>query len=172
VSRAIKKSFLTLNGVNRLLKEMNEPIITTRAVNSEEQFIHTKESYAQIIHTLDTSYDVVHGWAISKEQLVVLNDSMSIITPKLFEVGGTNSFEEDNEVISKSKGEVLFFVKGWEPPTMDFVDYLQELSQKVDKVIVAPIGTVENNYVIEKNSIDIWDRKLTQLAKANVWLKR
>ena len=172
VSRAIKKSFLTLNGVDRLLKEMNEPIITTRAVKSEERFIHTKESYTQIIHTLDASYDVVHGWAISKEQLAVLNDSMSIITPKLFEVGGTNSFEEDNEVISKSKGEVLFFVKGWEPPTMDFVDYLQELSHKVDKVIVAPIGTVENNYTIEKNSIDIWDRKLTQLAKANVWLKR
>ena len=172
VSKAIKKSFLTLNGVNRLLKEMNEPIITTRAVKSEEKFIDTKQSYAQIIHTLDTSYDVVHGWAISKEQLVVLNDSMSIITPKCFEVGGTNSFEEDNKIISKSKGEVLFFVKGWEPPTMDFVDYLQELSRKVDKIIVAPIGTVENNYVIEKNSIDIWDRKLTQLAKANVWLKR
>jgi len=172
LSRAIKKSFLTLKGANRLLKEMNEPIITTRAVNDEEKFVPTEESYAQIIHALDASYDVVQGWAIPKEQLVVLNDSFSVIAPKFFEVGGANSFEEDNEVISKSQGEVLFFVKGWEPPTMDFVDYLQELSRKVDKVIVVPVGTAENNYEIKQHTIDVWDRKLSQLAEEKVWLKR
>jgi len=172
LNRAIKKSFLTLKGANSLLKEMNEPIITTRAVNDEERFVPTEESYVQIVHTLDTSYDVVQGWAISKEQLVVLNDSMSVIAPKFFEVGGANSFEEDNEIISKSHGEVLFFVKGWEPPTMDFVDYLQELSHNVDKVIVVPVGTAENNYEIKQSSIDVWDRKFSQLAEEKIWLKR
>ena len=172
LSKAIKKSFFTLKGATRLLKEMNEPIITTCAANDEERFVATKESYGQIVHTLDTSYDVVQGWAIDKEQLVVLNDSMGVIAPKFFEVGGANSFDEDNEVISNSHGEVLFFVKGWEPPTMDFVDYLQELSQKVDKVIVVPIGTAANNYDIKQSTIDVWDRKLTQLAEDKVWLKR
>ena len=172
LNRAIKKSFLTLKGARRLLKEMNEPIITTRAVNDEEKFIPTEESYEQIIHTLDASYDVVQGWAIPKEQLVVLNDSMSVIAPKFFEVGGANSFEEDNEVISHSHGEVLFFVKGWEPPTMDFLDYVQELSKKVDKIIVVPVGTAENNYEIKQSTIEVWDRKLSQLAEEKVWLKR
>jgi len=172
LDRAIKKSFLTLKGSSRLLKEMNEPIITTRALNDEERFVPSEENYEQIIHVLDASYDVVQGWAIPKEQLVVLNDSFSVIAPKFFEVGGANSFEEDNEVISKSHGEVLFFVKGWEPPTMDFVDYLQELAQKVDKVIVVPVGTAENNYEIKQRTIDVWDRKLSQLAEEKVWLKR
>ncbi|MEA1880224.1 MAG: DUF2868 domain-containing protein [Campylobacterota bacterium] len=170
--RAIKKSFLTLTGVVKLLREMNEPIISTHALYDEEVFVPTKENYEQIIQKLDSSYDVVQGWAISKEQLVVLNDSMRVIAPKFFEVGGANSFDEDNVAISKSKGEVLFFVKGWEPPTMDFVDYLLELILSVDKVIMVPVGTAANNYEIQQSAVDIWDRKLTQLNEAKVWLKR
>jgi len=172
LNRAIKKSFLTLAGANRLLREMNEPIISTHALHDEEAFVPTKENYGQIIHRLDASYDMVQGWAISKEELVVLNDSMGVMVPKFYEVGGTNSFDEDNEIISKSKGEILFFVKGWEPPIMDFVDYLTELCAKVDKVIVAPVGTVENNYEIKQSAIEVWDRKLTELNEEKVWLKR
>jgi len=172
VNRAIEKSFLTLKGTHRLLKEMNEPIITTRAVNDEKRFVPTKESYEHITHTLEASYSMVQGWAIPKEQLVVLSDSMSIIAPKFFEVGGSNSFEEDHEVIVKSQGKVLLFVKGWEPPTMDFIDYIQELIKKVDAVTIVPVGTADNHYEIKQSTIDVWDRKLSQLAEEKVWLKR
>jgi hypothetical protein len=172
LNRAIKKSFLTLNGARRLLSEMNDPIISTRASNNESLFVPSSESYGQIIQKLDTSYDMVQGWAIDKANLVVLNDSMGVISPSFFEVGGSNSFDEDNEIIAKSKGEVLFFVKGWEPPTMDFVDYLQQLSAKVDKVIVVPVGTAEDHYEIASEDVDVWDRKLSQVKGENVWLKR
>jgi len=170
--RAIGKSFLSLTGANKLLREMNEPIITTTASKEEVVFIPSTENYTQIINQLDTSYDIVQGWAISKENLVVLSDSMHVIAPKFFEVGGTNSLAEDKEIISKSHGEILFFVKGWEPPTMDFVDYLEALSAKVDKVIVVPVGTAQKHYVVEAMYVDVWDRKLTEINKANVWLKR
>ena len=170
--RAVKKSMLSLTGASKLLREMNEPIITTHALKNEEIFMATKENYKQIIHHLDASYDVVQGWAISKDQLVVLCDSMGIIAPVFFEVGGSNSFDEDNEIISKSKGEVLLFVKGWEPPTMDFVDYMKDLCIKVDKVVLVPVGTAENNYKVKQKTIDIWDRKLIQIDEAKVWLKR
>ena len=169
---AIKKSFLTLNGAGKLLREMNEPIITTRATNDEDIFVPNAQSYGQILHQLDASYDLVQGWAISKEQLVVLTDSIHVIAPQFFEVGGSNTFEEDNEIISKSHGEVLFFVKGWEPPTMDFADYLKELTLKVDKVVIVPVGTVENHYEIKQSAIDVWDRKLSQMNEKKVWLKR
>ncbi len=39
--------------------------------------------------------------------LLLLGDSMEVIAPKHFEVGGTNTFEEDTEVISDSHGEVV-----------------------------------------------------------------
>ena len=170
--KAVKKSLVTLDGAVKLLTEMNEPIISTHAPQDEEVFVPHERSYTQIVSHLDTSYDVIQGWAISKEQLMVLGDSMSVIAPKFFEVGGTNSFNEDNEIISKSKGEVLFFVKGWEPPTMDFVDYLTELSRKVDKVILVPVGTTKDAYKIKEKFVEVWDRKLSQINEDKVWLKR
>jgi hypothetical protein len=170
--RAIRKSFLTLPGADKLLTEMNEPIISTHALKDEVIFIPTKESYVNIINRLDVSYDAIHGWALTKDNLVVLGDSMHVIAPQFFEVGGANSLEEDSEIIAKTHGEVLFFVKGWEPPTMDFVDYLEELSKKADKVLIVPVGTAENNYEIASSGVDVWDRKLTQISNAKVWLKR
>jgi len=35
-----------------------------------------------------------------------------------------------------------------------------------------PVGTAENNYEIKQHTIDVWDRKLSQLAEEKVWLKR
>jgi hypothetical protein len=170
--KAVKKSLLTLEGASTLLGEMNAPIISTHAQGEEEVFVQNAEDYARVLSHLDASYDVLQGWAIASEQLAVLSDSMGVIAPKMLEVGGANSFEEDSEVISKSKGEVLFFVKGWEPPTMDFVDYIEELCKKVNKVVLVPVGTAENAYIIKPKAIDVWDRKLSQLDEEKVWLKR
>ncbi len=169
---AIKESLLTLKGTSKLLREINEPIISTHAKKRESTFIPNDKSYEQIINALDASYDVIHGWAIPHDELLLLGDSMQVIAPRHFEVGGANSFDEDAEVISKSHGEVLLFVKGWEPPTMDFVDYLSDLAGKVDKVIVMPIGTMENYYEITDKEIDVWENKLSLLKNKKVWLKR
>ncbi len=172
LSRAVKQSFLTLNGTMRLLREINEPIISTHAKKREVAFSPNDKRYEQIVNTLDASYDGVQGWAITHDELLVLGESMQMISPTYFEVGGGNSFEEDSEIISKSHGEVLLFVKAWEPPTMDFVDYLNELTAKVDKVIVMPVGTIENDYETSNKEIDVWAHKLSLLGDVKVWLKR
>ena len=97
---------------------------------------------------------------------------MQVIAPNYFEAGGTNSFDEDSEVISKSHGEVLLLVKAWEPPTMDFIDYLNDLAEKADKVIVMPIGTKKNDYEAMDKEVDVWENKLSLLKNMKVWLKR
>ena len=171
-SSAVKQSLLTLKGTTKLLREINEPIISTHSKKREKVFIEGDESYSQIVNTLDASYDVIQGWTIGHDELLVLGDSMKIISPEHFEVGGTNSLEEDSEVIFKSQGEILLFVKAWEPPTMDFIDYLTELTDNVDKVIIVPIGTVENHYETTHKEIDVWENKLSLLGDVRVWLKR
>ena len=168
---AVKKSFLSLEGVSSLLRDMNEPIITSNAeekvVNSEE----TMQGDLQTLQKLDASYDMVQGWAMSEEKPVLLNDAKGVISPLVFDVGGTNSLEEDMEIIHKSHGEVLLYVKAWEPPTMDFMDYLEALLKGVDKVVVVPVGTEEENYNPKSKMVDIWMRKLTLLDSRKVWLK-
>ena len=168
---AVQKSFLSLKGATQLLQEMNEPIISTHAKRAEKSFISSTTGYAQTLETLDTSYDLIQGWAITHDELLVLGDSLHVIAPIHFEVGGANSFDEDNEVISKSHGEVLLTVKAWEPPTMDFVDYVTDLSAKVDKIVVMPIGTSDNLYQTTQNALDVWANKLALVNNEKVWLK-
>lgn len=171
-NRAVKRSLLALKGATKLLREINEPIISTHAKRNESTFIPNEKSYGQIVNSLDASYDSIHGWAIPHDELLLLGDSMQVIAPEYFEAGGRNSFQEDSEVISKSHGEVLLLVKAWEPPTMDFVDYLSDLTKKVDKVVVMPIGTKKDDYEASNREIDVWENKLSLLKNVKVWLKR
>jgi len=169
--QALKRSFLNLDGVQTLLKTMNEPLITTSSPQFEKQFEGKGNHYAQEIHAFDNSYDRTLGWAMSEEMLPVLNDVMQIISPVLENVGGTNTLDEDREVVLKSKGEVLFYVKAWEPPTMDFVDFLESLAKVAEKIIVAPVGMSENGYRPKENELAVWGRKLQDLGEKKVWLK-
>ena len=170
--RALRRSFLSVEGAQKLLNDMNEPIISTHAKEDEVMFDQSNSPYKNMVDGLDASYDMVQGWAIPKEQLRVICDSMKIISPKQYEVGGSNTLEEDNEIIHLSHGEVLLFVKAWEPPTMDFMDFLEQLGKQVDKVIVCPVGTAQEHYVTESKEVDVWARKLSSAAYENVWLKR
>ena len=171
LNRAIKKSFLTLDGAQKLLNDMNELIISTHANENEQQLIQRHTAYDQMLNSLDASYDIVQGWAILKESLSVIADSMKVISPKFFEVGGGNTLDEDMEIIHHSQGEVLLYVKSWEPPTMDFIDYLEALIKRVDKVIVCPVGTIEDAYKTEAREVNVWARKLSILGSEKVWLR-
>jgi hypothetical protein len=172
LSTAIKRSILTLNGTAKLLREINEPIISTHAPESEKVFIAEEGHYNQMVNRLDASYDGIQGWAIPHDELLVLGERLKVITPVHNEVGGANTLDEDTEIVFKSHGEILLFVKAWEPPTMDFIDYLGELTDKVDKVIVVPIGTRENHYETTPKEMDIWENKLSLFGDKKVWLKR
>lgn len=167
---ALKKSFMSLEGVNSLLHDMNEPIISTHALR-DENVSSTVQKNMQNISKLDTSYDAVQGWAIPLSKLTVLNDSMQVITPSLFEVGGGNTLDEDSEIVHKSFGEILLYVKAWEPPTMDFLDYLDELLKRADRVIIYPVGTQEELYQAKEKLIDIWVRKLSLVNSKKLWVK-
>jgi len=169
--RALKRSFLNLDGVQTLLKAMNEPLITTSSLQSEKQFDGNGNHYVREIHIFDSSYDRTLGWAMSEEMLPVLNDAMQIISPVLEDVGGTNTLDEDREIVLKSKGEVLLYVKAWEPPTMDFVDFLESLARVAEKIIVAPVGTAPDGYCPKESELAVWGRKLRDLGEKKVWLK-
>ncbi len=167
---ALKRSFLTLEGASTLLRDINEPIISTHATTAEKPFVSSTQNEIQTLCHLDASYDVLQGWSIPQDQLRVMSDSMQIISPNLFEVGGGNSLQEDSEIVSKSHGEVLLFVKAWEPPTMDLMDYLEELLQKADKVIIYPVGSANEGYRTESRFIDIWAKKLALFNHEKVCL--
>jgi len=169
--RALKRSFLSLDGAETLLREMTEPIITTSSPKLEKTFHSNGNHYAREVKEFDSVYDRTFAWAMSEKELRVLNDTMQVTSPVFEDVGGTNTLDEDREIILKAKGKVLLYVKAWEPPTMDFVDFLEDLVKVADKIVVAPVGTVQNGYIPRENELAVWGRKLQAVANDKVWLK-
>ncbi len=169
--RALQQSVLLLDGSRKLLREMNEPMISTHAKVLEAASISSDNRYGQVVYTLDSSYDSVQGWAITADELLVLSDALNVIAPTQFKVGGTNSLDEDDEVISQSQGEVLLLGKSWEHPTNEFLDYVIDLSAKVSKVIVMPVGESKNHYAVREEDLNAWAIKLASLHNEKVWLK-
>jgi len=171
LKRALKKALLTLDGVKLLLKDMNEPLITTHATHNEPDFSQGSTFYSRSLKKLETAYDWVQGWSIPKALLMTVCDTMKVSSSQCDEVGGNNTLDEDREIIDRSEGNVILFVKAWEPPTMDFVDYLVMLSDKVDSVVVVPIGTLQSAFKPAPKEVDVWLRKIAELNKENVWVK-
>lgn len=169
--RALKRSFLNLDGAQVLLKQMDEPLITTSSPKEEKVFETRGNHYAREVATYENAYDVTLGWAMSHNDLVLLNDAMKIISPVIEDVGGTNTLDEDREILLKVKGEVLFYVKAWEPPTMDFVDFIEALAKVAEKIVVMPVGTAQNGYRPREKELSVWGRKLQSLGEKKVWLK-
>ena len=171
MKRALDKAFLTLDGAGILLKDMNEPLITTHAQSQESSFLPGSTDYERLLHHLDASYDSIQGWSIPKALLMTICDTMKITASHLDEVGGNNVLEADREIIERSKGDVLLFVKAWEPPTMDFVDHLLMLAKGVDQVVVVPVGTLQSAFKPSAKEVDVWLRKIVALEQKNIWMK-
>jgi len=86
-------------------------------------------------------------------------------------VGGTNSLDEDRMIVSKSKGRVLFYVKAWEPPTAEFLDFLHTLATVTEKVTLFPVGMPHEHYLASESDLEIWGKKLEGMGERKVWLK-
>lgn len=171
LKRALKKALLTLDSAKLLLKDMNEPLITTHATHNEPDFSQGSTLYSRTLKKLKTAYERVQGWSIPKALLMTVCDTMKVSSSQCDEVGGNNTLDEDREIIERSEGNVILFVKAWEPPTMDFVDHLVMLAEKADKVIIVPIGTMQSAFKPAPKEVDVWLRKIAELNKENVWVK-
>ena len=168
---ALKEAFLTLNGATLLLKEMNEPLVTTRSAQPEQDFVSKQHDYTRIIQRLDERYDGVQGWSIPIDLLRTVCDTLHVDAEVCVETGGNNTLEEDEAIARESHGSVMFVVKAWEPPTMDFIDYLSMLSQSVKSVVVVPIGTPQTGFTPDHREVEVWLRKIASLEKENIWVK-
>ena len=149
---------------------MNEPIITSQAIEPEVGLSIAEGTYEKTVFTLEASYDEAYGWFMSQEQLLLLCESVGVRASRCIEAGAQHPLAKEGEI--QAKAAVLCFVRAWEPPTMEIVDFLTELSSRADKVIIVPVGTLENHYCATTKELDVWDRKLTLLHHNKLWLKR
>jgi hypothetical protein len=172
MQRALERAVLSLEGASQLLREMNEPLITTHEAVQEEAAAVQKDPSEETDEILVHAYDMVQGWSIDADTIRVIAEYLGVHAPYYREAGGNNTLEEDSRLAEESHGEILLLVKAWEPPTMDFIDYLEMLTASVERVTVCPVGTPQQNYRPASRSVDVWVRKLASEAMTKVEVKR
>jgi len=173
LSRAIRRSMPLIDGTDVLLRDMNEPLISTHPDEKNVSSGRIQESFYKRTDTkLAPSYDAIVGWAIPEEVLVSLCDAFSVTALECREAGGNRTLEEDSRILETLEGTVLLFVKAWEPPTMDFADFLEAVSKRVSRVVVVPVGTPKERYAAHTHHKAVWERKLASLDYPNVWMLR
>ena len=170
--QSLKKEFRLIKGADVLLREFKTPFVSTEAPSVEKHLEISEEINLQVENTAHRSYHTILGWNFSKDEILLANDSKEIRCSYFASIGGNSSFEEDEEEAKKASVTVLLYVKSWEPPTMDFVDFLELLidNKKVGAVQVYPLGTVGRYYESDTKDIDVWKRKVQGLRSEKVWV--
>jgi len=172
--RALRRSVLALEGADRLLKEMDEPLIRTHSSSDAVAPVHQSSQTIPSVTTLLPKYDAVIGWAIDEERLRVVADSFGITSSRYLQAGGMKSLEADKALIAQlpQGSDLLLVVKSWEPPTMDFIDFLNGLSQRAERITLLPIGTSKEGYLAERDDVNVWENKLASEGAQKVWIRR
>jgi hypothetical protein len=172
LQQVIDRVTLTIGGVDSMLEEMRRPLITTEAIDSEVKLDSSSDIGVSSTLSLEYSYKIAIGWAMDMDTILLHNDREAISVEHIYEAGGSHSLEDDSSVIDSSSGDVLLYVKSWEPPTMDFVDFLLPLAQNSISVTLYPVGASQDSYKATDKFYDIWALKIGGLKIDNIKMKR
>lgn len=158
----ISKEILLIDGIDSILKEIKNPMITTRSQDNEVKFFQSDKTVN--IKQKNSSYSFILGWAMNTNEIQYINKRLSISSKNLFEVAGNNSIEDDERIISLTDKDILLYLKSWEPPTMDLVDFLDDLIKHIDGVVdIYLVGLDSNNLKFLPNELDMYSRWLASL---------
>ncbi len=172
LQKAIDKAVLSIAGVDEMIAEMRRPLISTEATDSELELESKGEIDISSTSSLNHRYDITIGWSVDSDTVLLHNDREGISASEIYEAGGSHSLEDDERVIANADGEILLYVKSWEPPTMDFIDFIIPLSQKSKRVTVYPVGASQDEYRATNSFYDIWALKVSGLKIDNIEMRR
>ncbi len=167
---AIQNSITHIHGTKRLLEQMSHPIVSSKSMEDEASFTTKDDEYIRTIPKPLSNYTKTLGWALKQQNICLINDALNITTKECKELGGNRSIVEDNKTIEECDAEVLLYVKAWEPPMMDWVDMIDQLSKISPKITVLPLGTLQESYHAKPSDVKVWERKLALINKQKVWL--
>jgi len=170
--KQLDKDFFSIKGVDLLLREFQTPYVSTEAPKVEKHLEIKEENNTQTKETTRRAYSHIVGWNFSSDEIRLVNDSKEIQGLEVNTAGGSHSYYDDQKLTENLRRTILLYVKSWEPPTMDFIDFLELLieNKKIDEIQVYPLGTVGRYYESDRKEIAVWKRKIEGLKSKKVWV--
>ena len=166
LKKALLHSLLYDSKAQQLLQDMNEPIITTVA-QEEEVSAPTQTSHQQKTKITE-GYFAILGWSTTQEELLLASEALQLQAQHIYTLGGTNTLDEDTQIIEKLHGDVVMIIKAWEVPTMEFIDILEEMQEYVEHIHLHFIGYASQQYKPNPDDVAIWHNKIKTQNLSNV----
>ena len=180
---AINGTVLHLPGVRNILARMNREFVATQAREAEVLAAQPPgETAAAPIHHLQGTACTLISWSdVPRDEESLSRSAVrtwGCATTGVLAAGGANSLARDEEVIARAVslsagGGVIVFVRAWEPPLDEFLDFLGELRAAVSggtPIVVAPLGMNDRpgRASPEEAHLDMWRKGLAPLG--DPWL--
>ncbi len=171
--RALRRALLGIDGVRELLRQMREPYVSTRSPREEAGFDGFAEAEAPPEGTAAGTWPFAVGWALTEGEVALQNERRGVAAVTVLEAGGMHSLDEDAAVAGRIDGDVLLYVKAWEPPTMDFVDFLTALHDRnAGTVLLCPLGMPQQDSRPSEEDFRVWAEKTGALKLPRVRMCR
>jgi len=132
--------------------------------SKESNSVTKVEKKSTLANKKKQAFQAVFAWNYTLSEVQELLEKLAINKEPLI-VGGLNSFEEDATLLKEATHkEVLLIVKSWDVPTLDFIDFLEELSKEAKSVALYFQILNEKSY----QDIAIWKDKIESFAFDNI----
>jgi hypothetical protein len=169
-----------LPGAPELLARMNSPLITTAAQQPEHALTATAQDDSQSWQAPAnaTTRCTVVCWSDmpgSRELLTPGLRALGVEPHGWLSAGGAHSIEQDRETVAKlCRGDtqgVAVVVRSWEPPLLEFVDFIQALREQCNRrqpVLVLLWGGQEG---VAAHDRDAWRLTLQRLKDPDLHIE-
>lgn len=174
---ALKTTFVHAPGALQILDRMNRAIVETGATEPESRMqFSTTEKTPLARHRLDPAKSSAYliNWAginVEEEQFNSLfNWTIGVMVERMFYAGRMSPPDEDQQTIDEvsnapSNPAILVAVKSWEPPLLDFMDFLDSLRSALGSerlITVAPIMLDQERKFIPAapEDLEVWQKRL------------
>ena len=102
--------------------------------------------------------------------------TLGIALNDVVEAGGGRTLEEDHAAIDRvcagGRGSIIVFTRAWEPPLLEFLDFIAALRRALGNdasIIVAPVA--ESASAVEPQHRETWARAIGRLADPHLYLE-
>lgn len=174
--RAVSDALTGQPGASQALARMRSPLVSTSAgptvTDDETAYSHPLPRKRQSSHQLST---VLVSWSGADVRVETMKIPGIEITHR-YEAGGHQSLLADRQLAERvaqhhSEG-VVVAVKAWEPPTLDFSDFLSALRQQLgaEPVIVVLLMAMDTR-PITSTQLETWEAGLFDLADPALYVE-
>jgi hypothetical protein len=161
-----KKSILQMHEAVELVESICRPRVESSSKSPEEPLIYERspEAGGRLLHR----YDIAFGWYMDADTVRSVLSSSGTETSQIAESGFGRDGSDDIEKIRPRALEgasIVVVVKSWEPPIMDFFDFIEELKEMNPvRIDILPAGFADESYIADEKDLNIWRDKTAYLG--------